>query len=282
MFRSPLFATVILCLTWLPASVQAAEVTLQNDGFTNGGTAVYQGGFVAGEVAASSFDPVGNYPQALTEVLFLYGTSQVQTIVNLYVWDDAADTAEPGSEIYSESYVVQGSATAFSSIDLSGAGVLVNGPFRIGLEFTHDGSPSVARDNDGTINQSKNFIRANGFGWYESWLLGLTGDWVIRAVVDDAVATASPPQVVAAAPLTLRPNPFNPATQVSFELPAAGPVTVRVYDVRGRQVDSVVEGLVMGAGPQQFTYQTPLPSGVYFMGASSGSWSRTVKFCVVK
>lgn len=37
------------------------------------------------------------------------------------------------------------------------------------------------------------------------------------------------------------PNPFNPATTIGFTVPQAGPVTLRVYDVRGRQVRTLVD-----------------------------------------
>jgi hypothetical protein len=39
-----------------------------------------------------------------------------------------------------------------------------------------------------------------------------------------------------------RPNPFNPSTVIPFELPAAGRVTLEIYDVRGRLVRRLVEG----------------------------------------
>jgi hypothetical protein len=38
------------------------------------------------------------------------------------------------------------------------------------------------------------------------------------------------------------PNPFNPATSLRFHLPAAGPVTLDVYDTRGRRVRSLLSG----------------------------------------
>lgn len=264
----------------LPARGHADVFELKNDGFV-GGVAAYQSGFATGEVAASVFDPPGPFPMALNEIQLLFGTAQVQVPVNVYVWEDTGAN-NPGAEIYAGGFVLTGSGSAFSSINLSAQNVQVNGPFRIGFEFTHDGQPSVARDLDGTVDGTKNFIRANGIGWFPSTLFGVAGDWVIRAFVESGVSTAAPPDLVAAGQLMLAPNPFNPATQVSFDLPIAAAVTVRVYDVRGRQVDSLLEGVQLGAGPQQITYQTSLPSGVYFMAATSGAWSSVTKFTVAK
>ncbi len=283
MCRIRAFACLFLVpgMILLPASGFALEITLQNDGF-DGGSAAFQSGFVEGEIAASVFDPPGPFPMPLTEILFLFGNTAAQSIIVLHIWDDAAGTANPGAELYNEAFQVTGSASAFTSIDLSAANVQVNGPFRVGIEFTANGLPSVARDTDGTIDATKNFIRALGFGWIQSNLLGLTGDWIIRAVVDDPSATAAGPAPVRPAPITLYPNPFNPATRVSFDLPAEGAVTVRIYDLRGRQVDSVLESAPMRAGLQEFTYRSDLPSGVYVMRAWNGNWSGSVKFSVVK
>jgi flagellar hook assembly protein FlgD len=39
-----------------------------------------------------------------------------------------------------------------------------------------------------------------------------------------------------------RPNPFNPSTTIDFALPEPGWVTLRVYDVDGRLMNSLVDG----------------------------------------
>ena len=63
----------------------------------------------------------------------------------------------------------------------------MSGPFRVGLEFTHAGLPSVARDDDGIV-PDRNFIDESTLGWVESSTLGLTGDWIIRAVQGGSVS----------------------------------------------------------------------------------------------
>lgn len=49
------------------------------------------------------------------------------------------------------------------------------------------------------------------------------------------------------------PNPFNPTTQLRFALSESGPVTLRVYDTLGREVATLVEG-VMPAGTHVVTW----------------------------
>jgi spore coat protein A len=65
------------------------------------------------------------------------------------------------------------------------------------------------------------------------------------------------------------PNPFNPATQISFRLSAAGPVDLRIFDVRGQKVRTLASG-VFSAGEHSVMWEgqddsgRSLPSGVYF------------------
>ncbi len=59
------------------------------------------------------------------------------------------------------------------------------------------------------------------------------------------------------------PNPFNPETMISFNVPESGPVTLRVFDMLGRQVALLMDETIT-AGYHQIRYQAEsLPSGVY-------------------
>ncbi len=65
------------------------------------------------------------------------------------------------------------------------------------------------------------------------------------------------------------PNPFNPGTQISFDLPEAGNVKVEVYNVLGERVEVVYDGF-MNAGfgnVIRFDFDN-FPSGVYFYRVS--------------
>jgi hypothetical protein len=174
---------LVLAVLGLPAAPARAEI-VQLDSWTSGQVAVFQGGFVAGETAAVRLTPTGPCPCQVDELRFLFGGSGGTHDVILRIWDDTALGNAPGTELYAETVTLTGTDEFMQSVDLRDAGVLVDGPFRVGLEFTHSGYPSVARDDDGGIDSSANFIDAQGLGWVPSWLLGLTGDWIIRAVVD--------------------------------------------------------------------------------------------------
>ncbi|MDM7917283.1 MAG: FlgD immunoglobulin-like domain containing protein [Candidatus Eisenbacteria bacterium] len=66
------------------------------------------------------------------------------------------------------------------------------------------------------------------------------------------------------------PNPSAGATEVSFEIPAAAPVTVRIHDVSGKLVRSLSDGASFSAGQNVLSWDgkdgsgRDLPSGVYY------------------
>jgi len=73
------------------------------------------------------------------------------------------------------------------------------------------------------------------------------------------------------------PNPFNPSTTIAFTVPKAGFVTLKVYDLLGSEVRTLLSGEV-SAGPHQSIFNASgLASGVYFYRLQSGSFSQARK-----
>ncbi len=78
------------------------------------------------------------------------------------------------------------------------------------------------------------------------------------------------------------PNPFNPTTIISYQLPVGSRVTLKVYDVLGRQIKSLVDER-QDAGSHSITFDgTNLPSGVYFYRLQAGSYNATRKLMLLK
>ena len=84
------------------------------------------------------------------------------------------------------------------------------------------------------------------------------------------------------------PNPFNPSTTIRFGLPAAAPVTLRVYDVAGRRVASLLEGEPLPAGWHAVTWRgvddggRAAASGVYFCRLVAAGEAGTRKMLLIK
>lgn len=78
------------------------------------------------------------------------------------------------------------------------------------------------------------------------------------------------------------PNPFNPSTKISFELPENGFVTLKVYNVSGVEVATLV-GRQMETGRHDVSFDaTQLSSGVYFYRLQFGTQIITRKMVVMK
>ncbi|MBU0509945.1 T9SS type A sorting domain-containing protein [bacterium] len=78
------------------------------------------------------------------------------------------------------------------------------------------------------------------------------------------------------------PNPFNPATTISFSLPQTGHTTLVVYDVAGRQVSLLVDG-VLTVGKHSVMFEgTGLPSGVYFVRLETIGRAETRRVALIR
>ncbi|MDQ7817818.1 MAG: S8/S53 family peptidase [Melioribacteraceae bacterium] len=78
------------------------------------------------------------------------------------------------------------------------------------------------------------------------------------------------------------PNPFNPTTKISFSIPQKSQIKLKVFDVLGREVANLAEGVYEG-GKYEVTFDAnKLPSGVYFYNLTIGSNSISKKMLLVK
>ncbi|GAA4350569.1 hypothetical protein GCM10023185_08420 [Hymenobacter saemangeumensis] len=82
--------------------------------------------------------------------------------------------------------------------------------------------------------------------------------------------------------LAVYPNPSTEAANLSFELKRGSAATVRVLDLTGREVATVVAGKTFGAGPQVLALPAGLPGGVYVATITTSETSQSVRFVVSK
>ncbi len=79
------------------------------------------------------------------------------------------------------------------------------------------------------------------------------------------------------------PNPFNPVTNIKFGLPKGSFVTLKVYDMLGKEVASLVNNLNLAAGNYTYDFNAVnIPSGIYFYKLSAGEFSDVKKMTLIK
>jgi len=79
------------------------------------------------------------------------------------------------------------------------------------------------------------------------------------------------------------PNPFNPETNIRFDLPIASPVKLVIYNALGRMVSTLVSSQSMDAGYHETKWNAQrYSSGVYFVHMQAGSFTSTKKLMLLK
>jgi len=78
------------------------------------------------------------------------------------------------------------------------------------------------------------------------------------------------------------PNPFNPTTTIRFSIVKLSIVDLKIYDLLGREVETLVDG-PMEAGTHEVTFDaTRFASGIYFYRLKAGSFTATKKLVLIK
>lgn len=78
------------------------------------------------------------------------------------------------------------------------------------------------------------------------------------------------------------PNPFNPSTSISFHLPSASFVTLRLFDALGRETATLVDEILTEGTHTARWNATNVPSGVYYYKIQSGSSVQTKKMVLLR
>lgn len=246
--NKPIILALGMCLS---GAAGAVEVTIKNDSLVDFGQAAIVWGFVSGEKAASWLtspcdgdlvalqvfwrSPSGITPFSIQESIDVYrsGTFPMPGEIALQVFGPVMND----NALNEFRYLDENNTLPISVPVVQDETVVVAFTFSTTPEAGVD--PSVVRDTDG-IEPQRNAILADvgsSFMWFDAAALGVTGDWVIRAVIDcDALPNsadvsvemvADPPQYTAGAPLgytiTVANNgpAASPSTTVIDTFPSA-------------------------------------------------------------
>jgi hypothetical protein len=78
------------------------------------------------------------------------------------------------------------------------------------------------------------------------------------------------------------PNPFNPSTAINYQLPQAGKVTIKIYDIIGNEVSILADGYI-DAGSYSVTFNASnLASGIYLYELKSNEFVSRKKMMFIK
>jgi hypothetical protein len=84
------------------------------------------------------------------------------------------------------------------------------------------------------------------------------------------------------------PNPFNPSTRLRFDLAGSGRVSLRIHDLAGRRVRTLVDGEVLPAGAHERIWDgrdaagRPVAAGTYLARITAGEWAAVTRLTLVK
>lgn len=127
----------------------------------------------------------------------------------------------------------------------------------------------------GALYDDTEHTKAELMNYYIRFLLPSTGN------AEEVIPTENPILYPA------YPNPFNPTTTISFSLPKAEQYSLKIYDIKGKLIDVVAEG--MGKpGKQEFVWnglnsdKSTVASGVYFARLQTSNFSKTTKLTLLK
>jgi hypothetical protein len=78
------------------------------------------------------------------------------------------------------------------------------------------------------------------------------------------------------------PNPFNPSTKIEYSIPKTNQVTIKIYDILGREIATMVNERKQAGEYNVIWNAESVPSGVYFYRIVAGEFIETKKMVVVK
>jgi hypothetical protein len=185
------------------------------------------------------------------------------------------------------------SSAGFVETMLTGNSNDITDPMLRGISRTNDagldprpevGSPvyGMAESVDDSWFHYTNYVGAfDGSNWLAGWTAlesyGYLGDGLVTENEDELSVPTS---------ISLNqnyPNPFNPTTQISFNLPQSQQVTLKVYDMLGREVATIANRETFSSGLNTVSFDAAnLSSGIYIYRLTGSNVTMTRKMTLIK
>tara|TARA_B100000424_G_scaffold268607_1_gene263736 strand:- start:1247 stop:4078 length:2832 start_codon:yes stop_codon:yes gene_type:complete len=247
----------------LPISATVYDI-IYDDGTNEDNMPVGNGNYLA-----NKYTPNG-YPSDLYSASFYLPGSETGTVL-VYVWDDDGDGGTPGTPL------VQGFPLNLNqgwneinfvnegfSITIEDGGVFVGYQqlavnFDMGIDW-----------NNASFSSNSMLDFGIGLGWEALNNYSPGGVWMIQAQMDGESALDVVDGLNGQVPNRFAlsqnyPNPFNPNTKIQFGIPQQAKVNLKIYNILGESVLSIVDGDILDAGFYNYNVSMKgLSSGMYF------------------
>ena len=194
-------------------------------------------------------------------------------------------------------YILNGKLTAesatFSELAIADGNLVLNSDAPIaGVQLTLSGDGEFSStDANVHFNQKDGEVSVMIFSlegelFSAGNIAEIIGEWTIsEAIVADVNGNEVPVEILNITNFALEqnfPNPFNPETVISYQLPVSSEVMLSVYNVTGQLVETLVNG-TLDAGSYSVTLDaSDFSSGVYFYRLETDNFSDTKKMILMK
>jgi plastocyanin len=78
------------------------------------------------------------------------------------------------------------------------------------------------------------------------------------------------------------PNPFNPVTAINFSIPQNNFVSLKIYDVSGKEIQTIVNGELPSGSYKYIFDASSISSGIYFYKLASGDFVDVKRMALIK
>ncbi|MDQ3020070.1 MAG: T9SS type A sorting domain-containing protein [Bacteroidota bacterium] len=220
-----------------------------------------------------------SYPARIDTISFFIAATGAGFFARVY--DDDGTNGLPGTLLFS-STIANPPSLVFTRVPVTGVNI-TSGGFYVSWDMNGDG---IAIGEDLGLPISNRSYEGFG-GFFGNYRNTATNDPMIRATVlmpnlvgISQISTEIPDKYLLSQNY---PNPFNPSTTINFSLPKSSNVSLKVFNVLGKEVATIVnEFKAAGTYSANFTETSGLTSGIYFYTLTAGDFVSTKKFMLVK
>lgn len=231
-----------------------------------------------------------HYQKNIEQVIFQLapGTNLLQDAM-IFIFDQGTEV-HPGDTLFQTEFTVSGD-TQWYCIDLDSANISIDnsGDLWVLVGFTYDSADKPFPVNSGSYcDNNSDWIWTDQHGWISLVNLGYRVGWPVGFVVHHQVGVEEiifPGTPENHLNLITSGNMINGNLLISFHLPQGSMVTLKVYDLTGREISTIISDY-LDEGFHQLNFRgednrgNNLPRGTYFLNLSTAGDCRTDKFIV--